>query len=542
LRLRGEEPSALRVFKGNYYISYIKHIIYILLFLISFNGTAQEYADKEYYLIDSLVLEELSEGDRELLNNSLKEYHSAKDDTSKIKALSSICENMMAEDWKKYQYFLYEQLQITLKKNLSKRVRKALQIYLARSLNNIGLILKKRGLLKESADYYYGSLKIREEIGDKKGIANSLHNISELYQVQGQMKEALDCVHRSLKIQEKIGDKDGTANSLNSIGTLYKLQDQIKEALDYYHRSLKIFEEIGNKAGIVACFNNIGLIYVGQVKYKEALDYLHRSLEIREEILDKEGSAHSLHNIGFIHQRQGEYKEALDYFYRSLEIREEIGNKTVIAETLIQIGSIYHVKGENEEALDYGLKSIWIAQEIGLPKTIRYASELLSTVYEAKGEGIKALEMYKLHVQMKDSINNEETQKAAIRQQTKYEFEKAQIVKENEAKEQARLEAEETSRRNNLQYSLIFLGILVLFVGILLMGFIKVSPNVAEGLIFFAFLILFEFVLVFTEPYLEQYTNGEPMYNLLANSVLALLIFPVHAILEKLLKKRIVKV
>ena len=92
-----------------------------------------------------------------------------------------------------------------------------------------------------------------------------------------------------------------------------------------------------------------------------------------------------------------------------------------------------------------------------------------------------------------------------------------------------------------MQYSLIFLGILVLFGIVLSLGFIKVSPNIAEGLIFFAFLILFEFVLVFTEPYLENYTNGEPMYNLLANSVLAILIFPVHAILEKLLKKRIVK-
>jgi hypothetical protein len=80
-----------------------------------------------------------------------------------------------------------------------------------------------------------------------------------------------------------------------------------------------------------------------------------------------------------------------------------------------------------------------------------------------------------------------------------------------------------------------------LFVAILMLGFIKVSPNIAEGLIFFAFLILFEFVLVFSEPYLEQYTNGEPMYNLLANSVLAILIFPVHSILERLLKKRIVK-
>ena len=81
----------------------------------------------------------------------------------------------------------------------------------------------------------------------------------------------------------------------------------------------------------------------------------------------------------------------------------------------------------------------------------------------------------------------------------------------------------------------------MLFGIVISLGFIKVSPNIAEGLIFFAFLILFEFILVFAEPYLENYTNGEPMYNLLANAVIALLIFPLHDVLESKLKKRIVK-
>ena len=232
---------------------------------------------------------------------------------------------------------------------------------------------------------------------------------------------------------------------------------------------------------------------------------------------------------------------ALFFFNSSLVLRKEIFDKEGEAETLINLGKLYKEKGNLIKALVYGEKSMLIAEDIAFPKCINGSANLLSEIYEKQGNWTDALKMYKIHIQMRDSINNKETQKAAIKQQTQYEFEKAQIVKENEAKEQARVLAETTSRRNNLQYSLIFLGILVLFVIILMLGFIKVSPNVAEGLIFFAFLILFEFVLVFTEPYMEQYTNDEPMYNLLANSVLALVIFPLHAILEKLLKKRIVK-
>jgi tetratricopeptide (TPR) repeat protein len=327
------------------------------------------------------MLEELSEGDKELLKSSLKKYHLAKDDTSKINALVGICENMQNDDWSKYQFYQHKLITDAISAKPSKKELKSLKKSLASSLNNIGVI----------------------------------------YNNEGQLKEALDYYGRALKIEEEIGDKNGIASSLISMGHIYNIKGQIKEAMDYYGRALKI------------------------------------------------------------------------------------------------------------------------SQEIGYPIVTERVARRLSGIYEKQGKGMKALEMYKLYVQMNDSINNEATQKATIRQQTQYEFEKAQIVKENEAKEQVRVIAEETGRRNNLQYSLIFLGILVLFVAILMLGFIKVSPNVAEGLIFFAFLILFEFVLVFSEPYLEQYTNGEPMYNLLANSVLAILIFPVHSILERLLKKRIVK-
>ena len=54
------------------------------------------------------MLEELTEGDKELLKTSLKDYHSAKDDTAKVNALNDICENMMHESWEKYQFFQYQ--------------------------------------------------------------------------------------------------------------------------------------------------------------------------------------------------------------------------------------------------------------------------------------------------------------------------------------------------------------------------------------------------------------------------------------------------
>ena len=47
----------------------MKNFLYIILLLTSLRGIAQEFGDKNYYLVDSLVLEELSESDKQTLRD-----------------------------------------------------------------------------------------------------------------------------------------------------------------------------------------------------------------------------------------------------------------------------------------------------------------------------------------------------------------------------------------------------------------------------------------------------------------------------------------
>ncbi|MBL4625581.1 MAG: tetratricopeptide repeat protein [Flavobacteriales bacterium] len=245
--------------------------------------------------------------------------------------------------------------------------------------------------------------------------------------------------------------------------------------------------------------------------------------------------------MGNIYLDQGNFLEAMDHFYTSFEIYEEIGNKEGVAISLNSIGALELKSGTLKAAKEHLKKALKLGEEIGSPISISNSSMYLSKLARQEGDHKKAFEMYELYIQMKDSINNESTQKATIRQQTKYEFEKAQLVAEQQRSEELRIKNEELKRRDNLQYSIIFLVILLVFGLILLLGFIKLSPAVAEGLIFFAFLILFEFLLVLADPYVDRWTGGEPMYKLLLNAMLAGSIFPLHAFFERIFKKRIVK-
>jgi serine phosphatase RsbU (regulator of sigma subunit)/TPR repeat protein len=410
--------------------------MFIILFLISFHGMAQEsaskpdgFADKEFYLVDDLILKEIEENDRLLVDSCLQVFHKAKDDTSKIQAIEYIIEMCWDDNvWPKYNLWVYSFVVEKLKTQHSIIITKLFKKSLASTLNNIGYNFTNQGNIPKALEYYHKSLKIQKEIGDKEGVASSLNNIGHIYGNQGDISKSLEFFNKSLKIQEKIGEKRGIALSLNNIGYLYNKKGDLPKALEYYHKSLIIQEEIDDKNGIATSLNNIGYIYKNQEDIPKTLEYFNKSLKLREEIGDKEGVSTCLNNIG----------------------------------------DIMLAKGNVQEALIYSHRSLLIAQEIGYPEKIKQAATLLYEVYIKQGRGMMALEMYKLSITMRDSINNEATQKATIRQQTKYEFEKVQAVKDKEHEKQLEVEKEAKAKQKVITYAtaggLGLVGIFLFFV------------------------------------------------------------------------------
>jgi class 3 adenylate cyclase/Tfp pilus assembly protein PilF len=244
-----------------------------------------------------------------------------------------------------------------------------------------------------------------------------------IYRNQGDYPQALDYFQRSLKINEELGDKKGIATSLSNMGTISNQKGDYPKALDYRQRSLKINEELGDKNGIASSLNNMGVIYSKQGDYSKALDYYQRSLKMREEMGDKNGIAASLNNIGIIYKDLGDYPQALDYYQRSLKIKEEIGDKKGIANSLHKMGSLYQDQEDYENAIDFCNKGLLLARKIGSTGLQRNACICLYDAYKATGNGNKALEYHEQMLALDDSLNAEETQKKL----QQMEFQKAML-------------------------------------------------------------------------------------------------------------------
>lgn len=281
----------------------------------------------------------------------------------------------------------------------------------ATGYNLQGIANHTLGNYPRALEYFEMSLEIREELGDKHGVAFSLNNMGNIYAGQGNYLRALKYYEKALAIQEELGDKHGIANSLGNIGIIYKTQGNFPRALEYNEKALAIEEEIEHNWCIASSLGNIGIIYKDQGNYPRALEYYEKSLALNEELGDKQGIALNLINIGNIYLNQGDYRLALDYYEKAMTIFELLRNKGGIATALGNIGNIYTKQGNYPLALDYCQKGLALAEEIGALEQQKDACQCLYDTYKEMGKGNEALlYLEKMNV-IADNLQTQETTK-----------------------------------------------------------------------------------------------------------------------------------
>jgi len=396
-------------------------LINIGLFLAVTQSFSQTYANKEYYLIDSLNFKELSADDKRLIDTSLSIFHESKIDSLKLQALNKIVDGCWNDNvWPKYNQWVYDFVQEKLKESTNIKLLE----FKAEALNNFGTAYYIKEDFSKALEYFLKSIKLSKEINYQKGLASTYHNIAFLYRDQGKISQALEYYFKSLKITEAIGDKSIIATSLNDIGIVYTNQGNIQKALEFYHKSLQLREELGDKINVASSIYNIASLYQKNDSIPKALVYYQKSLKIFEDLNYKRGIANSLVKMGMLLEKDGNNPKALDNYIKSLRINEEIEDKRGIAISLNSIGNIYYKQINIKKAKEYANKSLGVAQKLGFPGEIKNAAELLSKIYQYENNWKESFKMERLFITMRDSIRNENTEKDVVRQQASYEIEK----------------------------------------------------------------------------------------------------------------------
>lgn len=400
-------------------------ILILAVVLLSYNNRqtfAQTFGDKDYFLIDSLNVDDLSEADKDILNQALNKFHNAKHDSLKIEALEVITENLMDDAWVKYNLLVKKIAEKNLLSSPPNHLKRKYLKSLAGAINNMGVDCEQKGNLDQAIIHFHSCLKIQEILNEQASVATTFNNIGAIYSTLGNIEKTLEYLQKSLAIREKINDEQGIAQSINNIGTIYYNKKELSKALNYFERSLDLYKKVG----------------------------------------DKEGMAYSLSNIGNIYDLMKSPK-GLSFHQRSLKLREEIGDKKGQAFGLVNVAESFFINNNINEALNYANRAYELSNSMGFPDNIQKSAYILSKIYKSQAKFASALEFYELSVQMKDSIRTEESNRASYKLQTKYEFEKQQAVKDAEHNKQMEVIAERGKKQKVITYS-IALGSLLLLV------------------------------------------------------------------------------
>lgn len=300
----------------------------------------------------------------------------------------------------------------------------------ASTLNNIGLIYKKKGNYNKAIDYYLQSLNIREKVNDTSGVISSLNNISTIYLDMGEDEKAIEVINRCLKIVDIHQDTRSAAIAFNNLGMVYEKQKKILKAIKAFKQSAQLFKKSNSLRDIALITSNVGVMY--------------RDL--------------------------GEIDSAFYYIHQASDIGKEINDPEVIASTDFNLAILY-IDTAPSKAIALGEKARNISIEIHSIQIQKESSEVLWRAYRNKKNYKKALDMYEEYIMLRDSLNSEENQKEVIRQEYKYEYDKQAALDSIKTAENSKIQEAEIARKNieikskqkeqNLLYG--GLGLVVLF-------------------------------------------------------------------------------
>lgn len=421
--------------------------------------------------------------------------------------------------------------------------------YLGIAYTNQGVFISYKGDMIKSLDSYFKALSIYEKINEKNEIAHTFNNIGVSYNNLGNIPKALEFLYKGLKLREENNDKRGVAESYNNLGEIYSQQKDITKALELYSMSLKIQEAIIDKPGIATSLNNIASMHYINKNWQLALEYYFKALKLQEELNKKNSIANTLNNIGTVYREQNNLLKALDFFNKALKIMEEIKNKKGISISLKNIASVKLKQGRLGEAYTFAFKSLQMAKEISIPDFIRSAAQTLKLIYQKQNKHKDALEMYELEILMGDRIKNDENLKTTVKKEMQYEYEKKELIekaeaekKEREAKIALEKQMAKEAYEMRVELMLVGVGVFILFFGFIYFSKSIVLPTKTRAfLIGFTALVFFEFIFLFTDPYIGMVTGGKPIMTFVSSIILAFVITPLNERFEKWLNNMIEK-
>lgn len=435
----------------------MKRISLLLYFVqIFFLSNAQPYADKSFYLVDSLVLEDIDSYNKNLLDSTLQLYHASADDTIQLAYIDFLLSNISIFEllWK-YNDFMFEKANECFLQAKNKKQKQRIKFYIATSYGNKGTLYSFENADDSTFHYYTKALNAFSEIEAYSGMANMNGSLGVFYDIKGEVKKALKYYNDGLKFAELSGDNQSIGMALLNVASIQKDYREYDKALENGNRAIKFCLLAEDNQTLVMGYLLIANVYYRLTEFEKAKSIALKALDVCEKINSAYWAVDAHNLLGRTYYALGEIDSA-EIYYKQVQIEaEELNADDVKMIALHGLSRIAILKEDYTNAERYATEAQEIATELKSKDYISKSAQILSKIFERKRDYKKALEYMHTYDVLKDSLHNSETQKDAIKLGIQYDYEKEVALVEQE-----KVFAQELAAKNrNLFIAAIIVGL-----------------------------------------------------------------------------------
>ncbi len=175
----------------------------------------------------------------------------------------------------------------------------------ARALTGAGNVACALGRLAEARGWHEEALRLRDEAGDRRGIASSLSNLGNLARFEGDLERSRERFEASLQIYRELGDRKHTAMVLGNLSANAIEREAYESARVYLEECLELHAHLGDAFNQARALHNLGMVSMRQGDLLHARECLLRSLHIKHQLLDHHGCASTVETIARLHLDEG---------------------------------------------------------------------------------------------------------------------------------------------------------------------------------------------------------------------------------------------
>ena len=368
-------------------------------------------------------------------------------------------------------------------------------------------------------------LTLSEKNQDKLAETYAISQLSIINYILGNKAKTLEFALKALKMAEPLNNATLMAIVNNRLALANGVVDNKDKEIEMFKQGLALQPKAKQSTIFTTLAFNLGDRFISQNKLDSALAYLQLAERLNLQLNTNKANPINLMQLARLYGKMNNPALANTYFALSLDAANKSNSPRLKYYAYNYLSEYFRTLNKQDSAAFYALNAIDIVKNTAFSRLTKDPAKFLMNYYSNKNNDL-ALQYANLYINVNDSLST------ANKEQESYSLLFDEELRQRELKEQAAEKQQE--RKQNIQYALIALGIIILLSLYLLLSrsFIT-NTKLIEFFGVIALLIVFEFLNLLLHPFLERVTNHSPMLMLLALVCIAALLVPLHHKVEK---------